>query len=112
MRRASNVCSYTRADQSRNGGLRKPVAGNPVGDMLIAALIVFCGILAVLAFLAPRLSRHLQRTGEKSMELGQRAGGKAPGKLGDWLRKPFSKGEKAIEKSGAKGREERAKTPL
>jgi hypothetical protein len=77
--------------------------------MLIAAVIVFCIVLAVLAFLAPRLSRHFQRAGEKPLELGQRAGGKAPGKLGKWLRKPFSTGEKAIQKSGAEGRRARTK---
>lgn len=77
--------------------------------MLIAALIVFCIVLLVLAFLAPRLSRYFQRAGEKPLEVGQRAGGKAPGKLGDWLRKPFSKGERAVEKSGAKGRQARSK---
>jgi hypothetical protein len=77
--------------------------------MLIAAVIVFCIVLVVLAFLAPRLSRHFQRAGEKPLELGQRAGGKAPGKLGKWLRKPFSTGEKAIQKSGAEGRRARTK---
>jgi hypothetical protein len=80
--------------------------------MLIGGIIAFCLILLVLAFLAPRLSRYFQEAGEKPMELGERAGGKAPGKLGEWLRKPFSKGDRAIEKSGAKGREERAKTRL
>jgi hypothetical protein len=83
-----------------------------LSTMLIAAIIVFCLILFVLAFLAPRLSRHFQRAGEKPLELGGRAGGKAPGKLGDWIRKPFSKSKRAVEKSGAKGREGRAKTPF
>lgn len=83
-----------------------------MSTMLIAAIIVFCLVLLVLAFLAPRLSRYFQRAGEKPLELGGRAGGKAPGKLGDWLRKPFSRSERAIEKSGAKGREGRAKTPF
>jgi hypothetical protein len=77
--------------------------------MLIAAVIVFCLVLLVIAFLAPRLSRHFQRAGEKPLELGQRAGGKAPGKLGKWLRKPFSTGEKAIQKSGSEGRKARSK---
>ena len=80
--------------------------------MLIGAIIAFCLVLLVLAFLAPRLSRYFQEAGEKPMELGERAGGKAPGKLGKWLRKPFAKGDRAIEKSGAKGREGRAKTGL
>jgi Family of unknown function (DUF6411) len=77
--------------------------------MLTAAIIAFCVLLFVLAFLAPRLSRHFQRAGEKPLELGQRAGGKAPGKLGKWLRKPFSTSERAVQKSGSEGRKARAK---
>jgi Family of unknown function (DUF6411) len=80
--------------------------------MLIAALIVFCVLLFILAFLAPRLSRYFQRAGDKPLQLGQRTSGKAPGRLGKWFQKPFSKGRKAVQKSGAKGRQERAKTPL
>jgi hypothetical protein len=80
--------------------------------MLTVAVIGFCVLLVVIAFLAPRLSRYFQRAGEKPLELGERAGGEAPGKLGKWLRKPFSKGDKAVEKSGAKGREGRAKMPF
>jgi hypothetical protein len=77
--------------------------------MLTLGIIAFCVLLFILAFLAPRLSRYFQRAGEKPLELGQRAGGKAPGKLGKWLRKPFSTGEKAVEKSGSEGRKARAK---
>jgi Family of unknown function (DUF6411) len=80
--------------------------------MLIAALIVFCVLLFILAFLAPRLSRYFQRAGDKPLQLGQQTTGKAPGRLGRWLQKPFSKSRKAVQKSGAKGRQERAKTPL
>ena len=77
--------------------------------MLSAAIIVFCVLVFIVAFLAPRLSRRFQRAGEKPLELGQRAGGKAPGKLGKWLRKPFSAGDRAIEKSGSEGRKARTK---
>jgi hypothetical protein len=77
--------------------------------MLTIGIIAFCVVLFILAFLAPRLSRYFQRAGEKPLELGQRAGGKAPGRLGKWLRKPFSTGEKAIQKSGAEGRRARTK---
>jgi hypothetical protein len=77
--------------------------------MLTAAIIVFCVLVFIVAFLAPRLSRRFQRAGEKPLELGQRAGGKAPGKLGKWLRKPFSAGDRAIEKSGSEGRKARMK---
>jgi hypothetical protein len=80
--------------------------------MLIAAVIVFCVVLLVLAFLAPRLSRYFQRAGDKPLQLGERTGGKAPGKAGKWLRKPFEKSREAVSKSGAKGREGRSKAPL
>ena len=80
--------------------------------MTLAAVIAFCIVLLVLAFLAPRLSRYFQEAGDKPMEVGQRAGGKAPGKLGEWLAKPFGTSRKAIRKSGAKGREGRAKKPF
>jgi hypothetical protein len=80
--------------------------------MLIAGVIVFCVVLLVLAFLAPRLSRYFQEAGDKPLQAGQRTGGKAPGKLGEWLQKPFSKSRRAVRKSGEKGREGRAKTRL
>jgi hypothetical protein len=80
--------------------------------MLIAAVIAFCLILLVLAFLAPRLSRYFQRAGDKPMQFGERGAAKAPGKLGSWLQKPFETSRKAIRKSGAKGREGRAKSPF
>ena len=80
--------------------------------MLIAAIIGFCVVLLVLAFLAPRLSRYFQEAGDKPLQVGQRAGGSAPGKLGQWLSKPFRSGRKAVSKSGSKGREERAKSPF
>ena len=79
--------------------------------MLIAAIIVFCVILLVLAFLAPRLSRHFQKAGDKPMQVGENIAEKAPGKAGDVLSKPFESSRKAISKSGAKGREGRAKAP-
>jgi hypothetical protein len=76
--------------------------------MVTAAIIGFCVLLLVLAFLAPRLSRYFQRAGDKPLEVGQRATGKAPGKLGRWLQKPFTASRKAVQKSGSEGREARA----
>ena len=80
--------------------------------MVIAGVIVFCLLLLVLAFVAPRLSRHPERGGKKVMGVGSRAGSKAPGKLGEWLSKPFGKGSKAMGKSGEAGRKGRGKLPL
>jgi hypothetical protein len=80
--------------------------------MLTAAIIGFCILVLVLAFLLPRLSTRFQRAGEKPLELGQRGASRAPGKLGRWLQKPFGKSRRAVSKSGAKGRKARTKAPL
>jgi hypothetical protein len=80
--------------------------------MLTLAIIAFCLVLLVLAFLAPRLSRHFQRAGEKPLNAGQRTAANAPGKLGKWLQKPFSTSRKAVDKSGSEGRQGRSKMPF
>jgi hypothetical protein len=77
--------------------------------MVIGAIIVFCILLLILAFLFPRLSRHPERGGQKVVGTGGRAAGHAPGKLGRWLSKPFSTSSKAISKSGSAGRRGRSK---
>mgnify|MGYP006171301847 CR=1 FL=1 len=48
-------------------------------------------ILAILAFLLPRLSTHAQRGVDSTLSAGEGVAGSAPGKLGEWLRKPFQK---------------------
>jgi len=80
--------------------------------MIIAAVAVFCVLLLILAFLFPRLSRHPQRGGHKAVGVGQRGAGKAPGRLGRWLSKPFDSAQKWIGKSGSAGRKGRGKMPL
>ena len=79
--------------------------------MLIGAVIAICVVLLVLAFLAPRLSRHPQRGVDKTMGVGQRTGGKLPGFLGRWAQKPFSSSRKATNKSASAGRRGRGKLP-
>lgn len=80
--------------------------------MLIGAIIVICVILLVLAFLVPRLSHGPQKGVDKTLSVPQRGASAAPGKLGEWLSKPFSKSRKATNKSASKGREGRGKLPL
>lgn len=80
--------------------------------MLIAGIIVVCVILLVLAFLLPRLSSGPQRGVDKTLGVGQRGAGMAPGKLGQWLQKPFSSSRKATNKSASTGRKGRGKLPL
>jgi hypothetical protein len=77
--------------------------------MLVGTVIAFCVVLLILAFLFPRLSRHPERGGQKVMSTGSRGASKAPGKLGQWLTKPFNKSSRAISKSGSAGRRGRSK---
>ena len=80
--------------------------------MVIAAVIGFCLLILILAFVLPRLSRHPERGGQKVLGVGGRGASKAPGQLGHWLSKPFSKGQKAVSKSGSAGRRGRSKMPF
>ena len=80
--------------------------------MTIAAVVAFCILLLILAFIAPRLSRGPERGGQKVLGVGSRGAGKAPGPLGRWLRKPFQTSQKAVSKSGSAGRRGRGKMPL
>ncbi len=77
--------------------------------MLIGAIIVFCVLVFLVAIIAPRMSRHLERGGDAPLRGGQRVAGKAPGPLGRWLQKPFGKSRKAVHKSGSAGRKTRSK---
>ncbi len=80
--------------------------------MVVGAIIGFCVLLLVLAFLLPRLSRGPERAGDSVLGVGQRAGGKAPGPLGRLFSKPFGKSRRAMGKSGSAGRKARGKLPL
>lgn len=80
--------------------------------MVIGGIIAVCIILLVLAFLVPRLSRGPQKGVDRTLGVGQRAGGKAPGPIGKLLSKPFSSSRKATNKSAETGRKGRSKTPL
>jgi hypothetical protein len=80
--------------------------------MLIAGVIVLCVILAIAAFLAPRLSRHPQHGASRAFGMGAQGTSKAPGKLGKWFSKPFRTSQKAVNRSAEGGRRERRKLPL
>ncbi len=80
--------------------------------MTIAIVAGFCVLILILAFIAPRLSRHPERGGQKVLGLGGRGAGKAPGPIGRFARKPFDSSQKAVSKSGSTGRKGRSKLPL
>ena len=77
--------------------------------MTIAIVAGICVLLLILAFLAPRLSRYPERGVERTYSAGGNVAGKAPGKLGRWLRKPFSTATRAPAKSASAGRRGRTK---
>jgi hypothetical protein len=80
--------------------------------MVVGIVIGVCVLLIILAFLVPRLSRHPERGAQKTAGAGGRVAGMAPGRLGQWLRKPFSKSQKAMGKSAGAGRKGRGKMPF
>lgn len=80
--------------------------------MVIAAVIAICIVLLVLAFLAPRLSRHPERATQRTLGTGGRLANLAPGKIGHWFAKPFRSSSKATARSAGAGRRGRGKLPL
>ena len=80
--------------------------------MTILAVVAICVILLILGFLAPRLSSKPQHGVNRVFSAGGNTAGKAPGKLGRWLRKPFDKANKAANKSASTGRKGRSKMPM
>jgi hypothetical protein len=79
--------------------------------MTIAIIVGICIVLLILAFLVPRLYGP-QRGVDRTLGVGQRAGGKAPGILGRLFSKSFGTSRKATNKSAATGRKGRSKMPL
>lgn len=80
--------------------------------MVLGAIIAVCILLLILGFLVPRLSSGPQRGVDRTLGVGQSAGGKAPGRLGRWFQKPFSSSRKATNRSANAGRRGRSKLPL
>jgi hypothetical protein len=80
--------------------------------MVVGIVVGVCVLLLILAFLVPALSRHPERGAQKTAGAGGRVAGKAPGMVGRWLSKPFSKSQKAMGKSASAGRQGRGKLPF
>jgi hypothetical protein len=80
--------------------------------MTIAIIVLVCIALVVLAFLLPRLSTGPQRGVDRTLGVGQRAGGRAPGPIGRLFSKSFGTSRRATNKSAALGRRGRGKLPL
>jgi hypothetical protein len=80
--------------------------------MTIALVIGICLLLALLAFVAPRLSRYPQRGVQRTYGAGGNVAGKAPGRVGRWLRKPFDSASRWSGRSASAGRRERGKLPF
>jgi hypothetical protein len=80
--------------------------------MTIAIIVGVCIVLLVLAFLLPRLSTGPQRGVDRTLGVGQRAGGRAPGPIGRLFSKSFGSSRRATNKSASLGRRGRGKLPL
>ncbi|KUF15096.1 MULTISPECIES: DUF6411 family protein [Streptomyces] len=80
--------------------------------MVIVGIVGVCVVLAVLAFLLPRLSRHPERGTQRTLGVGSRAGSKAPGILGRIFSKPFRSSSRAVSRSGSAGRRTRGRLPF
>jgi hypothetical protein len=70
----------------------------------IAIIAGVCVVLLILGLLLPRVSRKSQQGVDRTLEVGQRGAGKAPGPVGRWLQKPFRASERAADRSAAAGR--------
>jgi hypothetical protein len=80
--------------------------------MTIAIIVGACIVLLVLGFLLPRLSTGPQRGVDRTLGVGQRAGGRAPGPIGRLFSKWFGTSRRATNKSASLGRRGRGKMPL
>jgi hypothetical protein len=80
--------------------------------MTIAIIVAVCVVLLILAFLLPRLSRRPERGVDRTLGMGQTAGGKAPGPVGRLFSKGFGTSRRATNKSASAGRRARGKLPL
>ncbi|MFI8089379.1 DUF6411 family protein [Streptomyces sp. NPDC086080] len=80
--------------------------------MMVVGIIAVCVVIAVLAFLLPRFSRHPQNGAQRTLGFGSRAGSRAPGPLGRWFSKPFRSSSRAVGRSGSAGRRARGKLPF
>jgi hypothetical protein len=80
--------------------------------MTIVIIVGVCLVLLVLAFLLPRLSSGPQRGVDRTLGVGQRAGGKAPGPIGRLFSRSFGTSRRATNKSASLGRRGRGKLPL
>ncbi|GGZ06679.1 DUF6411 family protein [Streptomyces nitrosporeus] len=79
--------------------------------MMVVGIVAVCVVLAVLAFLVPRL-RGPERGTQRSLGAGSRVAGKAPGPVGRLLSKPFRSSSRAVSKSGSAGRRTRGRMPF
>jgi hypothetical protein len=80
--------------------------------MTIAIIVGVCIVLLVLGFLLPRLSTGPQRGVDRTLGVGQRTGGRAPGPVGRLFSKSFGRSRRATNKSASLGRRGRGKLPL
>ncbi|MER7576921.1 DUF6411 family protein [Streptomyces sp. NPDC126514] len=80
--------------------------------MMVVGIVAACAVLALLAFVVPRLSRHPERGTQRTLGAGSRAGGKAPKILERIFSKPFRSSPKAAGHCGSAGPRARGRMPF
>jgi hypothetical protein len=75
-------------------------------------IVVAVVVLFLLGFVAPHLSEKEQYRLDKLLVKGAGEARHVPGKVGDWLAKPFTTSRKAADKSSTTGRKVRWKLPF
>ena len=73
--------------------------------MIIGGIIAICIVLAILAFLLPRLSHGPQKGVDKTLGAGQSAGGEGPGPARSAVQKPsrLAQGDEQERRQGPRG---------
>ena len=92
--------------------LAAPALAIIVWAVVVAVAVLICVGLFVFAFASPRRSQEPQGEVDGVLDKGEETGGRAPGALGKWLRKPFETSRKATDKSVEAGRKTREKAPF
>jgi hypothetical protein len=73
--------------------------------------LVFCAVLFVAGFVAPKRSRRLQKGMDRILRKGERKSDRSAGRLGDWTEASLEKVRRVGDKSAEAGRSVRKKLP-
>jgi hypothetical protein len=79
---------------------------------LVLVGLLFCVVLFIAGFVAPRRSRRFQRAIDRFLRRGERKSDRSAGRVGDWTEASLEKVRRIGDKSADAGRATRDKLPL